>query len=346
MNLNSSKTIITISETNACPLYQTEDCFSLAGHAIFPPQGKPVCLILSEDIRTILSGKTEPEQRKNISLTCSGCSGTATLLYHSGPSQEELSGQGRQIDNISKILSNFSMFQSIDQHQITKLVKFLRLAQFSKGDFIIQKGDPGKNLYIVLSGTIEVLGDNNARIAILKKGEVFGEMSLLSGDPVGANIKVVEPAKVLYFQSHDFRKVLHQFPTMQLYLARLLSKRLAKKNIEKLTGDTAGISGTLSETPPPEICQVININQKTGVLTLHLPGGDAAISFRDGNIIKAEYRQWTGKEAFFEILKDTEGRFSFHPGLSPEEMQMREIGHFMCLLMEGVSRVDELSHGA
>jgi hypothetical protein len=133
---------------------------------------------------------------------------------------------------------------------------------------------------------------------------------------------------------------------MQLYLARLLSQRLAKKNIEKLTGDTAGISGTLSETPPPEICQTINMNQKTGVLTLHLPDGDAAISFRDGNIIKAEYRQWTGKEAFFEILKDTEGRFSFHPGLSPEEMQMREIGHFMCLLMEGVSRVDELSHGA
>lgn len=343
MNLNSLNTIITISETDACPLYQTEDYFSLTGHAIFPPQGKPVCLILSGDIRKILSGKTDMEQGKSISLLCSGCSGTATLTCRFGPPQKELPGQDRQVDNIAKILSNFSMFQSIGQHQIAKLVKFLKLAQFSKGDFIIKKGDPGKNLYIILSGTIEVLGDNNARIAVLKKGEVFGEMSLLSGDPVGANIKVVEPAKVLYFQSHDFRKVLHQFPTMQLYLARLLSKRLAQKNIEKLTGDTAGISGTLSETPPPEICQTINMNQKTGLLTLHLPGGDAAIAFRDGDIIKAEYGIWTGKEAFFEILKDTEGRFSFHPGLSPEEMQMRELGHFMCLLMEGVSRVDELT---
>jgi CRP/FNR family cyclic AMP-dependent transcriptional regulator len=343
--MNSSETFITATKTNTCPLFQSDDRFILTGHALFPPKDKPACLILSADIQNITSEITDKTvQEKSITFDCSGCTGTASFLYQSDISQEGLSQHDRHIDNISKILSNFSMFQSIDQHRIGKLVKFLKLAQFSTGDFIIKKGDPGKNLYIILSGTIEVLGDNNVKIAVLKKGEVFGEMSLLSGDPVGANIKVVEPAKVLYFQSRDFRKVLHKFPSMQLYLARLLSKRLAKTNIDKFTEATAGISGTLSENPPPEICQTINMNQKTGVLTLHLPNGDAAIYFRDGDIVKAEYGKRNGKEAFFEILKDTEGRFSFHPGLSADELKMRELGHFMCLLMEGVSKVDEESY--
>ncbi|MFH2064100.1 MAG: DUF4388 domain-containing protein [Pseudomonadota bacterium] len=343
--MGSPKTDIILTDTDDCPLYQPEETFVLQGHALTPPQDKPVCLILSADIQQLIAGQNHSETGKNILFHCSGCNGRATLEYRPDVFRKNRSGPDRHVDNIAKILSNFSMFQSIDRDQIGKLVKFLKLAQFSKGDYIIRKGEPGKNLYIILSGTIEVLGDNNIRIAVLKKGEVFGEMSLLSGDPVGADIKVAEPAKVLYFQSHDFRRVLHRFPTMQLYLAKLLSKRLARTNIDKLSENTAGISGTLSDTPPPEICQAINMNQKTGVLILHLSSGDAAISFRDGDIVRAEYGKWSGRDAFFEILKDTEGRFSFHPGLSPEEMQMKELGHFMCLLMEGISRVDEASYG-
>ena len=334
-DMDALMTPIVITKTNACPIYRAEEFFILEGNALMPPPEKPVCLILAADIRRLLQHSADAEEKTPIPFHCSGCTGTVSLEYRHEVSLQSESGQSRHVENIAKILSNFSMFQSIDQFQIRKLVKLLKLTQFSPGDFIIRKGDPGKNLFIILSGTVEVLGDDNVRIAELKKGEVFGEMSLLSGDPVGANIKVKEEAKVLYLQSRDFRRVLHKFPTLQLYLAKLLSKRLARTNIDKFSKDNAGISGTLSDTPPPEICQTINMNQKTGVLTLHLAGGDATISFRDGDIVKAQYGNRTGRDAFFEILKDNEGHFSFHAGLPAEEMEMRELGHFMCLLMEG-----------
>ena len=96
---------------------------------------------------------------------------------------------------------------------------------------IIKKGDPAKNLYIILSGVVNVLNDFEERLSTLGKGDVFGEMSLISGDPVGANIKVVEPATIVSLDDKNFRNVLNQFPSVQMYLARVLAKRLSESNI-------------------------------------------------------------------------------------------------------------------
>ncbi len=63
--------------------------------------------------------------------------------------------------------------------------------------------------------------------------------------------------------------------------------------------------------------------------------------FREGNLVKAKYSKKEGKEAFFEILKEKDGRFKFSPGLPPEEENTPELGDFMWLLMEGVRRIDE-----
>jgi CRP-like cAMP-binding protein len=56
-------------------------------------------------------------------------------------------------------------------------------------------------------------------------------MSLISGRPVGANVKVVETATIVSLDDVSFRKVLNQFPSVQMYLARVLAKRLAESNI-------------------------------------------------------------------------------------------------------------------
>jgi len=333
---------LTITVSNKCPLYQSGDEFRVSQNALFLPHGKPACLILASDIGRILmeiSDQNAPE--KDIRFDCEGCTGSISLTGKKEKFREEQVEHVRAAGNAAKILSNFSMFQSLEKNQIKEIVTHIRLARFAKGELIIRKGSPGKNLYIILSGKVEVRGEKNIRITTLGKGDVFGEMSLLSGDPVGADIKVVEDAKVLYLQSRSFRKILHKFPSLQLYLARLLSKRLAQTNIAGFKDTDAGMSGKLSETPPPEICQTINLTQKTGVLKLYLAKGEAIISFRDGNIIRAGYDKKTGTEAFFEALKDTEGRFSFHPNLPADDMKIPELGHFMCLLMEGMSKMDE-----
>ena len=54
-----------------------------------------------------------------------------------------------------------------------------------------------------------------------------------------------------------------------------------------------------------------------------------------------KYGEKGDKEAFFELLKEKDGRYNFSPGLPPEQESAKEIGHIMCLLMDGLSRMDE-----
>ena len=138
-----------------------------------------------------------------------------------------------------------------------------------------------------------------------------------------------------------FRKVMHKFPALQMYLAKLLTKRLARANMERTVELTAVMSGTLSETSASELFQNCNINEKTGVLSLQTPNGTAELFFNNGKLIKVIYGDKRDKEAFFELLKVKEGRYKFVPGLSEKDSVLKEIGHFMCLLMDGVSKMDE-----
>jgi CRP/FNR family transcriptional regulator, cyclic AMP receptor protein len=171
---------------------------------------------------------------------------------------------------------------------------------------------------------------------------VFGEMSLISGEPVGATIKVLEPTTVLYIRGQDFLKVLNRFPSLQMYFARLLSRRLTQSNILISKEFSSGMTGTLSQMPPVELFQTLNYNQKTGILKMNLPEGPASFAFRGGSIIKAEYGSDTGKSAFFSILGEKEGRFHFVPGLPDQDMALPELGMFMELLMEGLRKLDEI----
>ena len=127
-----------------------------------------------------------------------------------------------------------------------------------------------------------------------------------------------------------------------MYFATLLSKRLAKTNIVRSDELESGMSGNLTEMPPSELLQAFNMNRKTGVLTFKLPENESAIiTFKEGEPIRAQFGELADKEAFWAVLKEKKGRFKFVPGLPPDEESMSEIGQFMWLLMEGLSRMDE-----
>ncbi|OQX25342.1 MAG: hypothetical protein BWK80_16060 [Desulfobacteraceae bacterium IS3] len=339
-----------IIEDNNCPLYDLGDEFSLSDTALFLPQNKAVCLKLTQDIsqmsRLEISPDTAAGPDSKDNFYCGGCTGLIRLSYKHKASQAETGVKDSDdIDTIASLLSNFSFFQTLSENEIRELVSCLNLRKFEKDEFILRKGELGTNLFILIFGRVEVVGDDNISIAFLGKGEVFGEMSLLSGDPVGASIKVVDPATLLFINGKDFRSVLKKFPSLQMYFARLLARRLARTNVVRSEEFGSAMVGKLSDMPPSELFQTLNTNQKSGVLTLQLSKGSADLVFRDGRLISAKYNNEESEEAFYEILKEKEGRFRFTPGLSEEDMEADEIGDFMWLLMEGVRRLDEEEAG-
>lgn len=333
-------TRIKIIEVDACPLYRTGDEFVTCGTALTPPSDKAVCLILVNDI-TVRLGRADLAD--NEVFPCSGCSGRVRCaavreMAFSLPPPKKTE---KEMAAIAGLLSRFELFENLGDRSLREIVTYLRFRKYAPGEAVVRRGDPGRNLYILASGRVEILGEGGIKIANLQSGEVFGEMSLLSGESVGATVRVLETSRVLYINSRDFRQILNRFPSIQLYFARLLARRLALTNTARAEEFASSMIGRLSEMPPSELFQILNNNGKTGALVLDLPGGTAQLWFREGQLVMARYGERKDVKAFFAVLREREGRFRFKPGLPAEALAAEPLGDFMWLLMEGVNRIDE-----
>jgi hypothetical protein len=126
-----------------------------------------------------------------------------------------------------------------------------------------------------------------------------------------------------------------------MYLARLLTKRLAASNVRRTEIKTPGMSGELSQMSATELLQALELSQKSGTLTLALPEGSAQLHLKGGNLIRADYGNKAGKEAVFKILMEKEGRFTFNPDLAEDQSDVPRLGSLMEILLEASKMIDE-----
>jgi CRP-like cAMP-binding protein len=343
-----------------CPFYNADDEFKLSGNALSLeldrentfistaivrfPNDRTACRALIGDLINVLIQYKNIDKIPPFEMECSGCSGRIRLQMgdENRFALKAINGNASErMDLIASLLSNFSIFESVDEFNLRAIVSLLKIKKYSKGSIVLKKGAPAQNFYILLSGTVEVLDDRGSCLSRLSKGDVFGEMSLISGDPVGATIKVTEPATILAIEESDFRKILNKFPSVQMYLARILTKRLAESNVQRSEEITSGMSGDLSHISAAELLQALDLSQKTGELVFSLPKGSAHLLLRGGHLIRAEYCNKAGKEAVFEILKEKEGRFKFTPNLPEDQSNAPKIGSLVEFLLDASRIIDE-----
>jgi CRP/FNR family transcriptional regulator, cyclic AMP receptor protein len=355
------KVLFRIIEDRQCPLYEYGDIFSVTGIAIsiindhenafittsivHTPIGKKVCKILNSDLTRIIMHYERGDKVPICLISCSGCTGSIRLEHSREESLSALESDepySNELGSMLHLISGFAFFKNIDQKNLDKVVQFFKLNKFEKGDIVIRKGDPGDSFYIIVSGGVNVINEAGITISKLSKGDVFGEMSLICNENVSATIQIAEPTSIMSIGRENFQKILDRYPAIQLYFSRLMASRLNKSNLVRTQDLSSGMIGNLSEIPPEALFQTLNMNNKTGILTIsELTRGTARFSFRQGSLIKAKYYDFSGETAFYEILKEHKGRFRFTPGIPPEDFEIPEIGYFMKLLMEGMRRLDE-----
>jgi CRP-like cAMP-binding protein len=343
-----------------CPFYNADDEFKLSGNALSLEldrentfistaivrfqNHRTACRALIGDLINVLIQYKNIDKIPPVEMECSGCSGRIRLQAGNENRfalKAVSDGASERMDLIASLLSNFSIFESVDEFNLRSIVSLLKIKKYPKGSIVLKKGAPAQNFYIMLSGTVEVLDDRGTCLSRLSKSDVFGEMSLISGDPVGATIKVAQPATILAIEESDFRDIMKKFPSVQMYLARILTKRLAESNVQRSEEITSGMSGDLSHISTAELLQALNLSQKTGTLALALPKGAAQLVLKSGHLIRAEYCDNAGKEAVYEVLKEKEGRFKFSPDIPEDQSNTPKIGSLMEMLLDTSRILDE-----
>jgi len=145
------------------------------------------------------------------------------------------------------------LFQDLEDRELEQVLSRTSPREFPAGRVIIQEGDPGDSLYIMVSGEVEITKQltlvldkdtPKERVMIRLKAEdgvYFGEMSLLENDPRSATVTALSDCRLLELYQKDFLELVRNDPAMGLKLllrlAQLLSRHLRKTNqdVVKLT---------------------------------------------------------------------------------------------------------------
>ncbi|KUF74014.1 serine/threonine-protein kinase [Phytophthora nicotianae] len=137
--------------------------------------------------------------------------GDVELLYLT---QEDFQHIGQV--HLSLMLQQVPLLARLSARDQDIVLKCLRPANFSDGEYIVHQGDEGTRFYMITRGEAIVsekaIGPDKKpyekELTRLYEGHVFGEMSLIYSEPRTASVRAVGPVKCLYLSKEDFDKCL------------------------------------------------------------------------------------------------------------------------------------------
>ncbi|MBI1911794.1 MAG: DUF4388 domain-containing protein [Deltaproteobacteria bacterium] len=104
-----------------------------------------------------------------------------------------------------------------------------------------------------------------------------------------------------------------------------------------------GVKGRLKDMGLVDIIQIFNAERKTVAIHLGSEMGYGRVYIKNGNIVHASYREFTGPEAFFSLLAWKDGEFEVEPDANPPDKSINQPAE--ALILEGLRRLDEASRG-
>jgi CRP/FNR family cyclic AMP-dependent transcriptional regulator len=171
-------------------------------------------------------------------------------------------------------LETIPLFRGLTPSEQRHLHNLLGVRTFPPGTDILTAEEPGDVAYIVLDGTVKVQIDRPdgtaVIIAILRAGEVVGEMSLVDSLGRSATVVAMEQTTLAWLTHADFWTCLRSMPTMAFNLAGILSRRLRLSNAHVAALATLDIEGRLAD-------QLLALCEEYGEAT---PDGGCRIPFR------------------------------------------------------------------
>jgi CRP/FNR family cyclic AMP-dependent transcriptional regulator len=130
------------------------------------------------------------------------------------------------------------------------------LEDFEDGECLFEEGDTGRDLYIVQSGSVQILKKTNGillEMAHFKKGDFFGDMSLLQSLPRYASAFAKGKTRVLILKPAGFLLKIRRDPTFAFEMLQQLSYRV------KMSNDRLLHVVEKHKLPPDEIQSILMI---------------------------------------------------------------------------------------
>lgn len=179
---------------------------------------------------------------------------------------------------IAELLKGVDLFSSLTDSQLESLAELVIVQHFEKDETIILEDDESvQALFLIASGEVKVfmtgVDKRETILTLLAKGDFFGEMSLIDGDPRSASVKAVTEADVLIIRREHFLQQVRAMPDLAMGLLMEMSKRMRKANRQIGSLAMMTVYGRIAST-------ILNLVEERGV-RIHGENGQMVTMIRN-----------------------------------------------------------------
>lgn len=132
-------------------------------------------------------------------------------------------------DEIIDTLASFSLFADLSNADLQAISHTFDEESFAEGQRILRQNFGGTGFYVILQGEAAVVIDGEER-SRLSRGDFFGEISILLGEPPSADVIALTPLNCLVLPRDELTAWLATKPTVMLRMLQTEVRRLRTSN--------------------------------------------------------------------------------------------------------------------
>ncbi len=129
---------------------------------------------------------------------------------------------------INEAIKNIA--QDIDEKTMGELKKDISWKTLNDSEILFKEGDPGDSCYIIMSGRVQAIKNydqkNEIILGELNRGDIIGDMALITGEKRSATIKASKLTRLIYFSKDTFNSVMYNNPKALMEVSKALINRL------------------------------------------------------------------------------------------------------------------------
>ena len=131
---------------------------------------------------------------------------------------------------------NATAKQILDSHlgselsdaEATKLAELMQIRELKGGDYLISEGEVDDALYVMVEGNLEVIkrtaADGTASIAIVREGQLAGELSFIDGKAHTVGLRALSDGIVLSLAREKFENIIDDDPQLVYKVMRAVAR--------------------------------------------------------------------------------------------------------------------------
>ncbi len=124
------------------------------------------------------------------------------------------------------------LFSELGEDELEKIGQLVARVEIPKKNLVVQEGEPGEALYIIIEGSVKISQfSSDGReivLSLLGPGAFFGEMSLLDDQPRSATVMTMEDTSLARIRRADFMQLLSQQPSIAMKVLAEVAARLRR----------------------------------------------------------------------------------------------------------------------